>query len=286
MSDWLFASARTDALLFATPSSDITASGIATLHTLIAQIEQQPQASEEKLKARESDFCDRLSAADERPWKASVSAKASFKQQSALEQEVASFRDQLTADISTKVDVESKIVSVLEELAIANDKIGRLRAELTMGRDKMSYNRQRASGQYSQAVHERLMAEFFHRLEVLTWKKHAKNFEWKLSATVDEKAQTHERNTEPIIDLAREGTRRSRVTDSRAPVVEAMNGFGTGVDGILVWMDEMMRNMQRELDILTRNGPVSLVRSSSASRWPTSPLYPLKPLLHLSQNPF
>lgn len=63
------------------------------MRTRTASLEQQLQAGEKKLKARESDLRGRLFAADERVRKASAFTEMSLMRQSALEEEVASIRD-------------------------------------------------------------------------------------------------------------------------------------------------------------------------------------------------
>lgn len=130
------------------------------------------QTDEEKLKVREPEFLGRLSAAGEQEQMASTSAAAFVKRRSALEQEVAFLRDQLSAAVSTPMaGVESKLASVREDLAAANHSIGKLRAEVQTGRVQMDYKQQRASAHYSQTVDERLKAECSHRHEVLAWEK-------------------------------------------------------------------------------------------------------------------
>lgn len=131
MLDWLFAGARTGAALFATKSGDIGSPGITVLRTRIAFLEQQLQAEEEKLNDRELELPCLLSAASDQVRTDLTCAETSLKRQSALEQEVVSLQNQLSVAISTsKVDVESKLPSVREKLAAANDIIGKLPVEV------------------------------------------------------------------------------------------------------------------------------------------------------------
>lgn len=92
----------------------------------------------------------------------------SVKQQSALEKEVTSLRYQLFGAAPTPaVDVESKLASVCEDSAVANDKIGKLRAEVKKCRYQMDCDLQKASAHYSRAVDERQKADSGHRHAVL-----------------------------------------------------------------------------------------------------------------------
>lgn len=92
----------------------------------------------------------------------------SLKQQSGLEQELASLPDWLAVAILTPtVNFESRLAPACKKLATANDKIDELPAEVKTGRDRMDYNRLRASDQCSRAVDEKLKAEFNHYREVL-----------------------------------------------------------------------------------------------------------------------
>lgn len=82
--------------------------------------------------------------------------------------------------------------SVCEELAIANDTIGKLRAKVNTGRNKMDYNQQLAGVQYSRAVDERLNSEFSYHREVFAWNKCLRDLKLNLSAAVDSETQTRE----------------------------------------------------------------------------------------------
>lgn len=104
----------------------------------------------------------------------------------------------------------------------------------------MDYNRKRASAQYSRLIDERLTAEYYHRCKVFAWEERVQNLELKLSSTVDAEAQASERNNELAVRLASENTIRLRVPDARACDVAAMNSVGAGIDGVLVWMDEII----------------------------------------------
>lgn len=101
---------------FDTPSGDIATQGITLLLIRIVSVEQRLQAGEEMLKVQKHDLLCRLSAADERVQTASTFVEASLKRQSALEQEVASHRDQLSAAVSTStVEVKSKLALFCEK---------------------------------------------------------------------------------------------------------------------------------------------------------------------------
>lgn len=129
--DWLIVGARTGAPLFTAPSGDIATPGVTELRTRIASLQQQLQAGKERLKTRESELLGRLSAAKEQAQTAFISTEASLKRQSALNKEVASLRNQLSASFSApSVDVESKLASVREKLAAANDTFCKLCAKV------------------------------------------------------------------------------------------------------------------------------------------------------------
>lgn len=70
-----------------------------------------------------------------------ASAGASLKRQSAMEQGTASLPDRRSAALPTSaVDVVSKLASVREKLPIANDKIIKLRADVSSDYDQMNYS--------------------------------------------------------------------------------------------------------------------------------------------------
>lgn len=102
---------------------------------------------------------------------------------------------------------------------------------------------------------ERLDAEFDLCREALTWKKHFINLDSKFSAAVNAEPQTSWRNTELATRLAIDYTRRSRMADARAPVFVSMTIFDAVVEGIHVWMGEMMDKLQMGLANLIRTGP-------------------------------
>lgn len=113
--------------------------------TRVSSFEQQRHSGEEKLKVRESELLSQLSPADERVQTPSASDEKSLQRKSALEPEVACFLDQLFAAVlASTVVVESKLALAHEKLTSANDKFGKSRAEVKMGRDQIDFNRQRA----------------------------------------------------------------------------------------------------------------------------------------------
>lgn len=106
----------------------------------IASLEQELRAGEENLKFWESELLSRLFAADERAWEAFTSAEASLQKQSALEQELASLKDQLAVTGSFPLlDFESKNASVYEEMAVPSHKISKLCADVQTGCNQMDY---------------------------------------------------------------------------------------------------------------------------------------------------
>lgn len=91
-------------------------------------------------------FLGQLFAADEPVQTASASSEASLKSHSAQEKKTSSLLRKLSAASPTSlVEVKMRLASVRNELATANDTIGMLCAEVKTSRDKMGYNRRRAS---------------------------------------------------------------------------------------------------------------------------------------------
>lgn len=157
--------------------------------------EQQSQAAEERLRGRESDLTGQLSAADERIQNVFVSAELSLKRQLARQQKMATPRDHLFAAVLTStVDIEAKLASVHEELAVINDTIGKLHSKFKTVIDQMDYNRQRAIALYSQAVGEWLKPQSDHRFKVLTKRNRVEDLESKFPGAVDADSKTCERN--------------------------------------------------------------------------------------------
>lgn len=65
----------------------------------------------------------------------------SLVRQSTLKRDVVYLRNKLAAAASTPTaDLEFKLVSVLKELYIANDTIGKFRLKVMTGRDQIDYN--------------------------------------------------------------------------------------------------------------------------------------------------
>lgn len=183
----------------------------------------------------ESELLGRVTAADEQAQEASVSAEASLKERSAVNQEVASVAVQLSAaSLTSSIETELKFVSPREELAAVNAKIGELRAEMQTGRYQLAYNRRRASDQSYRAVDDRLKSQSSHRGEMLVWKERVEGLESKVSAAVDAGAQTRESNMELTVRLAVENTRRSLLNDARARVIANMDVLGTGFESIVM----------------------------------------------------
>lgn len=254
--DWVNVCARKGVPLLDTLSGDIAAPGVTLLPTRISSLEQKFHAGEKSLKARHLQLLGRLSKDDWRVQVVFTSTKAFLKRQSALEQEMASLRDRLSAALSTpSVEVESELSSVREDLAATNDTIGKLRAEMKKCRDTMDYNRRCASDQYSRAVDARLKVGSNHRREALAWEKCFRGVESKLSAAVDAEIQTREQNTKLAVHLARKEMRRMRMIDARVRVFASMNGLGTVVEDIAVRMGDLMDNLRVDLSTLVWTGP-------------------------------
>lgn len=118
----------------------------------------------------------------------------------------------------------------------------------------MDYNQQRANAQFSAAVDERLKGESGHCREVPAWKKLDKDLGSKFFTIDDVKAKSSEQNNELAVCRVGKNSRILDVSDTRARVIGAMNGPGTGVDGILIQMDRMMSKLQENLALPIRTG--------------------------------
>lgn len=216
---------------------------------------QKLQSGTKNLKARKSNLLSQHSTANGRIWKASVSAGASLNGKCEIKLEVAFFRDQMSVPVLTStVAIESSLASACDELVVAKESIDRLRAEVTTGYKEIDNNWQRDCAQFSLAVDKRLWDESDHRHELLAWVKRVRDSESKLFVAVDVKTLTRERSTKLFVRLAGEESRSWCVTDSRAFVVAAMNSFGTGVDGLLLWMDRMMGKLLKGTRYSDQNG--------------------------------
>lgn len=124
-----------------------------------------------------------------------------------------------------------------------------------MGSDQLDYNRRRASDQYSHAVDEWLHVEYSHFQEVLAWERRVENLKSMVFSAVDAEAQNRKSSTNFAARLAGEDIRHSRITDARARVVASKHGVGTGVEGIVIRLRDMMNNLQLAFTALIRDGP-------------------------------
>lgn len=172
---WYIVGFRTDASLFSLALADIATAGINALCSQrLDQVGNETRRGEDASPEKQPSwwtFCWLGARLDVFCYHKNVSS-ATF----SLEQVVASLWDILSAVISTlTVDIESKISCVFEELAAANDKIGKLRADLQMGRNEMDHSRQRASAQCSWAFNKGLGAECHHYREMPVWEKRVRD---------------------------------------------------------------------------------------------------------------
>lgn len=136
--NWLICGAHSNGPLFASASGDVATPSVTLLRSRVAFPEQQLTNERKKRKVHDSELLGRLFATEKWVRAASTSSETPLMWQFALEQEVASLREQLSAAVPTSpIDDESEHSSLRVELTCANAMVGKPRAEVQTGRDQL-----------------------------------------------------------------------------------------------------------------------------------------------------
>lgn len=98
-----------------------------------------------------------------------------------------------------------------------------------------------------------MKAEPRHPRDVLAWQNRVGGLELNVSTAVCAETQNRYRNTEIAVCLAGKETRWPWITDARPHMVASMDGVGTGIEAILVWMGDKLNKMWLDLSSLIRD---------------------------------